>query len=117
MVGDDRAGPDKKDRRTVAASLRPIVEREARRALSEAQLEGDPARLADGWERRFIADAPRAGGRARRGLRRLSAAGGVAVQDDLHPETPTRIEVVRAYAPSVLPRVPPNRKVTFESNR
>jgi hypothetical protein len=60
MVGDDRAGPDKKDRRTVASSLGHIVEREARRALSEAQLQGDPARLADGWERRFIADARRA---------------------------------------------------------
>jgi hypothetical protein len=60
MVGDDRAGPDKKDRRTVASSLGHIVEREARRALSEAQLQGDPARLADGWERRFIAEARRA---------------------------------------------------------
>ena len=28
--------------------------------LSEAQLRPDPARLADGWERRFIADAARA---------------------------------------------------------
>ena len=37
-----------------------LVEAEARRALSEAQLEGDPERIADGWERRFIADRPRA---------------------------------------------------------
>jgi hypothetical protein len=37
-----------------------LVEAEARRALSEAQLEGDPRRIADGWERRFIADRPRA---------------------------------------------------------
>ena len=37
-----------------------LVEAEARRALSEAQLEGDPQRIADGWERRFIADRPRA---------------------------------------------------------
>ena len=36
-----------------------IVEQEARRVLSEAQLEPDPQRLADGWERRFVADGPR----------------------------------------------------------
>lgn len=46
------------DRRV--ASLGPIVEQEARRALSQAQLEGDPARIAEGWERRFIADGERA---------------------------------------------------------
>jgi hypothetical protein len=28
--------------------------------LSEAQLQGDPQRLADGWKRRFIADSTRA---------------------------------------------------------
>ena len=27
--------------------------------LSDAQVESDPARIADGWERRFIADGPR----------------------------------------------------------
>jgi hypothetical protein len=37
-----------------------LVEAEARRVLSEAQLEGDPQRMADGWVRRFIADRPRA---------------------------------------------------------
>ena len=37
-----------------------LVEAEARRALSEDQLEGDPQRIVDGWERRFIADRPRA---------------------------------------------------------
>ena len=36
-----------------------IVDSEARRVLSEAQLRPDPARVADGWERRFIADAAR----------------------------------------------------------
>lgn len=36
-----------------------LVEREARRVLSEAQLEPDPARIAAGWERRFITDATR----------------------------------------------------------
>ncbi|UCC73639.1 MAG: hypothetical protein JSV86_03485 [Gemmatimonadota bacterium] len=60
MSGSDREGLDEKGRRKFAASLGPIVEREARRVLSEGQLEGDPARLADGWERRFIADARRA---------------------------------------------------------
>lgn len=38
-----------------------LVEAEARRALSESQLEGDPDLLAAGWERRFIADEARAG--------------------------------------------------------
>ncbi len=41
-------------------ALGSIVEQEARRALSEAQLAPDPKRLADGWERRFIADGQRA---------------------------------------------------------
>jgi hypothetical protein len=50
-------GPDADD---VARSLGPFVEHEARRVLSEAQLAPDPARLADGWERRFIADGRRA---------------------------------------------------------
>lgn len=36
-----------------------LVEREARRVLSEAQLEPDPERVAAGWERRFITDATR----------------------------------------------------------
>jgi hypothetical protein len=36
-----------------------IVETEARRVLSEAQLRPDPDRVANGWERRFIADATR----------------------------------------------------------
>ncbi|MFQ5614107.1 MAG: hypothetical protein ACE5H9_18455 [Anaerolineae bacterium] len=34
-----------------------VVEQEARRVLSEAQLEPDPALVAEGWERRFIGDA------------------------------------------------------------
>ncbi|HSM09320.1 MAG TPA: hypothetical protein VLA33_09920 [Gemmatimonadota bacterium] len=37
-----------------------IVEGEARRMLSEAHLHPDPARVADGWERRFVTDAKRA---------------------------------------------------------
>ena len=37
-----------------------LVETEARRVLSESQLRPDPARVAEGWERRFIADSTRA---------------------------------------------------------
>lgn len=36
--------------------LRFVVEAEARRVLSDSQLAPDPERLAEGWERRFIAD-------------------------------------------------------------
>ncbi len=51
---------DTEHERHTARSLGPIVEQEARRVLSEAQLTPDPARIADGWERRFIADGQRA---------------------------------------------------------
>lgn len=44
----------------LARSLGPLVEHEARRVLSERVLEGDPRRLAEGWERRFMADGRRA---------------------------------------------------------
>ena len=37
-----------------------IVESEARRALEEQQVQANPARVAEGWERRFLADAARA---------------------------------------------------------
>jgi hypothetical protein len=40
--------------------LRFIVSAEAQRVLSSAQIEANPARIAEGWERRFIADGPRA---------------------------------------------------------
>jgi hypothetical protein len=39
--------------------LRVVVEGEARRALSDAQIAADPDRIAQGWERRFIADGAR----------------------------------------------------------
>jgi len=45
---------------SLSRPLSSIVEQEARRALSEAQLEANPERIADGWERRFVADAQRA---------------------------------------------------------
>ncbi len=51
---------DRKAERELAASLGPLIEQEAQRMLSERALEGDPERLADGWERRFIADGRRA---------------------------------------------------------
>ncbi len=51
---------DRKAERELAASLGPLIEQEAQRLLSERVLEGDPERLADGWERRFIADGRRA---------------------------------------------------------
>lgn len=38
-------------------SLGLIVEQEARRFFSEAQLKPDPALVAEGWQPRFIADA------------------------------------------------------------
>jgi len=40
--------------------LAALVQGEGRRLLSEAALTPDPARVAAGWERRFIADARRA---------------------------------------------------------
>ncbi len=37
-----------------------LLTRSSRRSLSEAQLQPDPALVADGWERRFTADSQRA---------------------------------------------------------
>ncbi len=37
-----------------------LVEEEAKRVLSEAQLTGDPVLIAEGWERRFVTDGRRA---------------------------------------------------------
>ncbi len=41
-------------------SLEFLVQGEGHRVLSETQLAPDPARIAAGWERRFIADSQRA---------------------------------------------------------
>jgi hypothetical protein len=41
------------------APLGRLVRHEAHRLLSEARLAPDPARVADGWERRFVADGSR----------------------------------------------------------
>lgn len=43
-----------------AGRLSRMVEEEARRVLSEAALSADPKLVAEGWERRFIADGRRA---------------------------------------------------------
>mgnify|MGYP001609933243 FL=1 len=40
--------------------LASIVREEALRALAQAQIAADPARLAEGWERRFVVEARRA---------------------------------------------------------
>ncbi len=44
----------------VVRQLGMFVEREAKRVLSEQQLQADSELVAEGWERRFIADARRA---------------------------------------------------------
>lgn len=53
-MSEDGRDPDALVRR-----LSGVVRGEAQRVLSEAQLAPDPARIADGWERRFITDATR----------------------------------------------------------
>jgi hypothetical protein len=53
-------GPPSQAQRDLARSLGPFVEEEARRMLSNAALDGDPALLAEGWERRFMTDGARA---------------------------------------------------------
>lgn len=47
-------------RTDVAQRLGRIVEGEAKRALEESEVRADPTRIAEGWERRFLADATRA---------------------------------------------------------
>jgi len=61
------------------------VQQEASRVLSEAQLAPDPARLADGWERRFIADGPRAD----EAMRLYEELGFEVVADPVPPEALT----------------------------
>ncbi len=60
MTDDQKTGAKRSVEEEVATSLGRMVEGEARRLLSESILEGDPQRLADGWQRRFIADGRRA---------------------------------------------------------
>lgn len=44
----------------IAAALSRVVSGEAMKTLADQVGEGDPARLAEGWERRFLGDAARA---------------------------------------------------------
>ena len=64
------------------AAIRFVVGGEARRALAEAQVEADPARLADGWERRFVAD----GARCDEMMRLYEELGYEVVADPIRPE-------------------------------
>jgi hypothetical protein len=48
-------GADDREARALGA----VVAGEARRALSTDRIEADPARVAAGWERRFVTDGPR----------------------------------------------------------
>ncbi len=45
---------------TTVGALGRVVEREARRVLSEEQFAPDPRLLAEGWQRRFMTDGLRA---------------------------------------------------------
>jgi hypothetical protein len=62
--------------------LRFIVAGEAQRALSDAQIEADPARVAAGWERRFIAS----GARAEEMKRLYEALGFEVAADPVRPD-------------------------------
>jgi hypothetical protein len=59
-----------------------LVRQEAQRVLSEAQLAPDPARVAAGWERRFIAD----GARVEEAMRLYEELGFEVCADPLQPE-------------------------------
>ena len=56
-----------------------LVRAEEKRVLSDAQLAADPARLADGWERRFVIERPRVAEL----IRLYEASGYEAVADPL----------------------------------
>lgn len=68
--------------REASRRLALVVEQEARRVLTESALEGDPKRLADGWERRFIAD----GERAKEAIELYEQLGYDVCADSLRPE-------------------------------
>ncbi len=82
MTGDPPAHDRRADERDVTKPLSYLVRDEARRMLSERQLRGDPARLADGWERRFIAD----GERAEESVRLYEELGYEVCADPIQPE-------------------------------
>ncbi len=68
--------------RDAAPALSRLVQAEAQRVLAQAQLAPDPARAAEGWERRFIADAERAA----EAVRLYEELGYEACADPLRPD-------------------------------
>jgi hypothetical protein len=60
LEGDPSSHLETSHRPEELRRLGTLVEAEARRVLTESQLEGDPKRIAEGWVRRFIADRQRA---------------------------------------------------------
>lgn len=56
---DSNSDVAKNKPRDAIRPLSMLVQREARRVLTDAQLQPDPARVAAGWQRRFITDATR----------------------------------------------------------
>ena len=60
MKADRLQGGDETPLEALAKRVGMIVDGEAKRALSEEQIRPDPELIADGWERRFVADAGRA---------------------------------------------------------
>lgn len=79
MSAGDPAAP------TPGESLAPLsrlVRQEAHRVLTEAQLAPDPARLAEGWERRFVADGPR----CEEAMRLYAELGFEVCADPIRPE-------------------------------
>jgi hypothetical protein len=57
MPDSDRHPVSNKPQQNDVESLGLIVEQEAKRSFSEAQLKPDPALVAEGWQPRFIGDA------------------------------------------------------------
>lgn len=64
------------------AAARAIVESEALRALGQQRVRANPARLAAGWERRFVTDVTRVA----EAIALYEAAGFEAVADPVRPE-------------------------------
>ncbi len=58
-MSDSNSDLTKGKPRDAIRPLSMLVQREARRVLTDAQLQPDPARVAAGWQRRFITDATR----------------------------------------------------------
>jgi hypothetical protein len=79
----------------VAGRLSSIVQMEAHRMVSQAGIEPDPQRIADGWERRFIAD----GARAEEAVALYQELGYEVVADDVSPDDlPEGCEACRLVA-------------------